>query len=56
MHMKIDLLSQKLTRREFLIQAGLFILVATGISGMLKRFSSLGSKGGNKSSGGGYGN
>ncbi len=51
----MDLLSQKLTRREFLIQAGLLILAATGVTGMLKRFSPFGTKGNNKNSGG-YGN
>ncbi len=48
----MDLLSQKLTRREFLVKAGLLLLAATGIAGMLKRFTSFGSK---DNTPGGYG-
>lgn len=51
----MDLLSQKLTRREFLIKAGLLLLAATGISGILKRFTSFGHKDNNGQSSGGYG-
>lgn len=31
-----DLFSQELTRREFLLKAGLLILAATGIAGILR--------------------
>ncbi len=49
-----ELLSENITRKEFLLKVGLLLLVATGISGILKRFSSFGAKD-NGTSSGGYG-
>ena len=48
----MNFLSQNITRREFLLKAGLLLLTLTGVSSMLKKFTSFGSKNDGTFSGG----